>query len=120
VKYAEQAQQLRHDFVPASGAAQTVQGELLRVVGKLRDEAIRHGNRNWDASFESGLRFLERHLLDPAVFSGPLQEQTRVAIARLWEFEHPYVEPDLYDDLSDRVVEYFRHHGSRAIDESAG
>jgi hypothetical protein len=113
VRYAEEAGQLRRDFVPESGEAVTVQGALLQVVEKLRDEAIRHANANWDASFESRLRFLERHLLDPAVFSETLQEQTRVAIARLWEFEHPYVESDLYDDLSDRVVEYFRHYGSR-------
>jgi hypothetical protein len=40
-------------FVPSAGQAETVQGELLRAMEKLRDEAARNGNGNWDEGFET-------------------------------------------------------------------
>lgn len=40
------------ELVPPRGQARTVQGELIRCVGRLTDEAYRNGNQNWSA--ESG------------------------------------------------------------------
>jgi len=34
-------------LVPKSGRASTLQGELIRITGKLTDEAYRNGNMNW-------------------------------------------------------------------------
>jgi hypothetical protein len=50
VLYFEEAQDIWKNFVPPSGQAATVQGELLRAIEKLRDEAMRNGNGNWAAS----------------------------------------------------------------------
>jgi hypothetical protein len=52
VKYLEEARSLWQTPVPASGHAATVQGELLRAVEKLRDEAQRNGNLNWGSGHE--------------------------------------------------------------------
>lgn len=38
-------------LVPASGPAATVQGEVIRITGKLTSEIFRNGGANWDASF---------------------------------------------------------------------
>jgi hypothetical protein len=111
--YFEEANKIWKTFVPNAGQAGTVQGELLRAVEKFRDEATRNGNGNWDKGFEILLRYLEKHLLDPAVFEEGLIETTRTELARLRDFYTPYLEDDLYDALSDRVVEYFRFHGSK-------
>lgn len=49
-------------LVPSSGAAATVQGEVVRVSGKIGDEVDRNGGANWDADFKRmGEAFL-RHI----------------------------------------------------------
>lgn len=39
-------------LVPSSGAAETVQGELIRISGRIRDEWERNGGANWDKQYE--------------------------------------------------------------------
>jgi hypothetical protein len=53
VKYPQEARSLWRTSVPRSGQAATVQGELLQAVEKLRDEAQRNGNINWDGGYET-------------------------------------------------------------------
>jgi hypothetical protein len=87
-------------------------GELLRSVEKLRDEAQRNGNINWDEGFELLLEFLRDKLLDPSVFDEAKIVETEKILVRFNDHKAPYVSSDYYDELSDRVVEYFRYHGS--------
>ncbi len=47
---------LRKNLVPLSGEAETLQGELVRCVDNLNDEAMRNGWMNWDAGDEEGDR----------------------------------------------------------------
>src|SRR5688572_23131809 len=56
-------------LVPAEGQADTLQGELIRIAGKLTDQAYRNGNMNWDDEHEKMWRFVGRHLDDPRVFT---------------------------------------------------
>ena len=113
MSYFEEAQAIWREFVPPSGQAATVQGELLRAVEKLRDEAIRNGNGNWDKGFKILLRYLENHLLDSAVFPDEVRSKTRAALRRLGWAILPVLDDAVYDRLSDRVVEYYRHYGSK-------
>ena len=108
----EEAKSIWQTFVPKRGQAETVQGELLRAIEKLRDESTRNGNMNWDNGFEILLKYAETRLTDPAVYSQGVIASTSAAFSRLQDYEHPYLEDDLYDQLGDRVVEYFRHYGS--------
>ena len=48
--YFEEAKSIWQTYVPKSGQAETVQGELLRAVEKLRDEAIRNGKPERDST----------------------------------------------------------------------
>lgn len=44
------------DFlVPSSGCAKTIQGEVVRISGKIRDEILRNGSGNWDKHFKKML-----------------------------------------------------------------
>ncbi len=113
MQYLEEAKKIWQTFVPKSGQSETVQGELLRAVEKFRDEAIRNGNGNWDEGFEILLAYLESHILDAAVYQAAVIAETRTALTRLRDYDHPYLEDDLYDELGDRVVEYFKFHGSQ-------
>jgi hypothetical protein len=120
VRFFDDAMRIWRTFVPKSGQAETVQGELLRAVEKLRGEAIRNGNGNWDGGFEILLDYLENHLLDSRVFSDGVVATTKTALLRLRDYEEPYLEDDLYDELSDRVVEYFKFYGSQSHEKNLG
>ena len=65
--YFEEAQSIWKTYVPKRGQAETVQGELLRAVEKLRDESTRNGNVNWDDGFNLLLTYIEDRLTDNAV-----------------------------------------------------
>ncbi len=109
-RHFEQARQLWRTAVPRSGQADTVQGELLRAVEKLRDEAQRNGNQNWDPGFELLLDYLRMHLLDGHTFSD--DERTGIAadLALIANYDYPHTSDDVYDRLTDRVVEWTHAH----------
>lgn len=47
-KYFDECKYIWANYVPKSGQAQNLQGELLREIEKLRCEAQDNGNMNWD------------------------------------------------------------------------
>lgn len=51
-KYLEECKDIWKNFVPDSGQSDVLQGELLRMVEKLRWEAQNNGNINWNEDFE--------------------------------------------------------------------
>jgi hypothetical protein len=114
MKYFEEAKNIWQLFVPKAGQAYTVQGELLRAVEKLRDEARRNGNMNWDEGFEILLNYVESKLTDQKVYSEATIDETWNILKRLKDFDNPYLKDDLYDELTDRVVEYFKFYGSQS------
>ena len=57
-KYLELWEQL----VPASGKANTIQGEVLRIVGKVSHELLDNGGINWNVDYEELLDNLQQYL----------------------------------------------------------
>jgi hypothetical protein len=51
------------ELVPPSGPAVSMQGEMIRCIGRLTDEAYRNGNINWGEMQVEMLGFLKQHLL---------------------------------------------------------
>ncbi len=51
-KEIKQCKKIWKELVPSQGQADSVQGELLREIEKLREEAQRNGNINWDDNFD--------------------------------------------------------------------
>lgn len=110
--------------VPKSGQADSLQGELLREVEKLRCEAQDNGNMNWDDNFA----FFCDNIRTTLVQSGLFDAQHSEKLTRLLDFvkdcgeyarrynegEIPeekadpvrfaYVDDDLYDFVSDAVA----------------
>lgn len=57
-------------LVPSSGSAKTIQGEVIRISGKIRDEILRNGAGNWDKHFKKMLSAM----IDYFQKGNPLQE----------------------------------------------
>lgn len=112
--------------VPKSGQADTLQGELLREVEKLRCEGMDNGNINWDEDFvwfcghlaevfeKSGL-FGAEHLAKLKEALNYLREcgdyAHRYCIGEISEEEadpvrFAYTDDDIYDFISDAVAEF--------------
>lgn len=49
-------QELWEQLVPSSGAAATVQGEVIRISGRIHDELYRNGGVNWDRDYKEMAR----------------------------------------------------------------
>ncbi len=75
--YFEEARAIWETQVPKRGQSETVAGELLRSVEKLRDEAQRNRNVNWAEGHVRMLAYLRLHLLEPGLF--PIEDQATVA-----------------------------------------
>lgn len=58
----EQFNNLWDSLVPPQGPAKTVQGEVIRIAGRVRSEFYRNGGANWDREYRSMLNSLLKHL----------------------------------------------------------
>ena len=48
--------------MPPQGPAKTVQGEVIRIAGRVRSEFYRNGGANWDREYRAMLNALIKHL----------------------------------------------------------
>lgn len=110
MRYFQEARILWQTFVPRRGQAETVQGELIRSVEKLRDEANRNGNVNWSSNHEKLVAFVRGTLLDSGLFDTAAETEIHSDTRRLLDFEHPATEDEPFDRLTDRIVEWSRAH----------
>lgn len=109
MSYFAEAKRLWQTYVPSRGQADTVQGELIRAIEKLRDEAQRNGNMNWSGDHEILLAFIR----DTLVLADPgaaVVEEIDHDVGRLLDAAHPETSDAPYDRLTDRVVEWSRRH----------
>lgn len=110
MKYFNEAKYLWQTYVPKQGQAETVQGELIRAIVKLKGEAQRNGNINWDRGFVIFCDFLETTLCDSGVFDRSQCKEIRKNIKVLRKYKSPYIDDDIYDEITDRIVEWYFHH----------
>jgi hypothetical protein len=111
--WTEEHERLWDTLVPPQGQAPTVQGELVRIAGKLTDEAHRNGNRNWDRDCERLLAFIAATLDDPATFSPEERAEIR---SRIDDIIRDHARPDLsghgnaYYFITEKVVDWCLAH----------
>lgn len=106
MKYFEEAKNIWINYVPKNGQADTVEGELIRAVEKLRYEAQNNGNINWDKGFELFCDYLWDVLNDNHVFSQNTLEEIREDINTLRNDDEPYLEDERYDRIIDHCIEW--------------
>ncbi len=74
MRYGKQCKMIQESYVPKSGAAEVLQGELLRELEKLRYEAQNNGNVNWDDDYDYFCDFIKDTLCSKAYFL-PVEEK---------------------------------------------
>lgn len=86
-RWQDQHQELWALLVPSDGAASTVQGEVIRIAGRVADELDGNGAVNWDADYGKMLRAFLAHLGSGTPL--PDAERARAArlVAKVREFE---------------------------------
>ncbi|MEU8207386.1 hypothetical protein [Streptosporangium sp. NPDC049046] len=109
-QYAADARHIWKTYVPRRGQADTVQGELLRAVEKLRDEAQRNGNVNWGEHFEQLLAYLCEKLTASGLFDAETLKELSADLDRLADFERPLTDDEPFDRITYRVVDWYRAH----------
>jgi hypothetical protein len=78
-----QHQELWELLVPSSGAAATVQGEVVRIAGRVGDELARNGGANWDNDYNRMLDAFLVHVASGTPLAGSLLSEARKIVAEL-------------------------------------
>lgn len=64
----EKVSGLWEKLVPKEGEAETIQGEMVRAIGRMQGDYYRNGFGNWYSYYYDLSRFLAAHLADEATF----------------------------------------------------
>ena len=108
-EYLETGRYIWNTYVPKSGPASTVQGELLRAIEKLADEAQRNGNINFHSDCHGiMIGFLRKYLTDEKVFDQATIRQINKDLDTISAKKEPYLKDDLYDRLRDRIIDWYQ------------
>ncbi len=70
-------------LVPAGGPATTVQGEVIRIIGRVGDELLRNAGANWDSDHEAMLDAFDAHTRSGNVLTDSARKKADAAIATL-------------------------------------
>lgn len=79
----EQYEELWSFLIPSSEAAKTVQGEVIRIPGRVRDELDRNGGVNWDRDYRKMLQALPQYLSLGIPISDQELAETKELIAQV-------------------------------------
>jgi hypothetical protein len=103
----ELAYQIWSDLVPAAGAAATVQGELLRSVERLRDEAQQNANANYRKDHKKMAVFVRNTLVRSGIFDQGEIVRIQNGTHLLMKASRPYTKNDVFDHLVDQVCVFY-------------
>ena len=79
----DQHQELWELLVPSSGAAATVQGEVIRVTGKIHRELYGNGGVNWGADFRAMADALLVHLASGVALPAAQRDEAASLVAEV-------------------------------------
>ena len=79
----EQYDELWELLIQSSGAAKTVQGEVIRITGRVQDELYRNGGVNWDRNYRNMLNSLPNHFASGTPLSEQELEETKELISNI-------------------------------------
>ena len=129
-KHFEECKYIWRNMVPKSGQANNLQGEMLRIAEKLRNEAVDNGNINWDGNFQWFCDFLKEKLASCGLFDETKNMKIKMILDYIKDngnyagkyangeisddqvdiFKLAYTDNDIYDYLEDAIVEYYLVH----------
>ena len=80
----EQYEELWSFLIPSIGAARTVQGEVIRIPGRVRDELDRNGGANWDRDYRKMLQAMPHYLSLGTPLSDTDLEEAKQVISQIY------------------------------------
>lgn len=106
-EYREIGRYIWQNFVPKSGQSDTVQGELLRASEKLRDEAHRNGNMNWDRGHEILANYIKSTLLESSGLSWLRKRRLKSDIDIVLNYKQPPLEDEVFDRIEKAILDWY-------------
>ncbi len=88
-------------LVPPKGRAQTAQGEVIRIAGRIEDELMRNGGANWDEDYRKMLHTFREYLR----LGNPLEESDKF----IEEIVDTLKDGDVHDAMIWRLCYCARH-----------
>ena len=76
-RWEDQHQELWELLVPSSGAAATIQGEVIRISGRINDEIGRNGGGNWDGDYRKMADAFLQHVGSGQSLPAPSLDEAR-------------------------------------------
>ncbi len=73
----EQFAELWELLIPSHGAAKTLQGEVVRIAGRVRDEMNRNGGCNWNRDYRMMLDAFVKHVASESALSDAEIEEVK-------------------------------------------
>jgi hypothetical protein len=107
LKYPEIADKIRRELIPQNGQADTVQGELLRAIDKLKYEAQGNGNINYAKGHNLLAKFILDTLRNSSLFDHSQKVKIELETKKLMKGSSPYTDDDVYDYLTDQVCIFY-------------
>jgi len=92
------------ELVPPMNEADTKQGELVRCIGNLEDEANRNGNENWDELNEEEVDYLTKNLVDVEFFDNAVCRDLRSDLDEIRKAGRNDVGSSADDEVYNRVI----------------
>lgn len=84
-KYFSECKYIWKNYVPKSGQAKCLQGELLREIENIRCEAQDNGNINWDDDYSYFCDFISSELAKQTIFSDAEKEEIKLIMGYIKE-----------------------------------
>lgn len=109
LKYPDIVNHIRTNLIPVQGKSETIEGEMLRGLDNLRDEAQRNGNVNFYKVHKEYAELISATLNNATFFNQKEKEKITKATKKLMHAKKPYLEDDLYDYLTDQICVFYRH-----------
>ena len=126
-KHFEVCKYIWTNLVPNSGQADNLQGEMLRMIVKLRNEAVNNGNINWDDNFEWFCNFIKETLVNSGLFDEGKNYNIQIIMEYIknngeYSFRYAngeiddnevdimklaYTDDDIYEYIEDAIGEYY-------------
>lgn len=76
--YFEECKFIWKNYVPRNGKSEVLQGELLRILEKLRFEAQDNGNINWNDDYTMECDYLRDRLCDMEIFTSDEKAEIKI------------------------------------------
>ncbi len=102
-KFPDIVKHIRRNLIPVRGEAESLEGEMLRELDILRDEAYRNGNVNYSSTHKGYAKFILDNLTTFTKTRNTDIIKISGAVKKLMIPEQPYLEDDVYDYLTDEI-----------------